>query len=146
MMTVDTLTVARDQILGHFKTLWDAALTSASISDITIYYDDVLPANLPDTYARVTLRHNIASQKSMGETGNRRFERLGLLMVQLFTPSGEGQVLSDRLVQIVVDIFEGKKVSDSGVWFRNVRWVEVGPEAAWFQVNVIIEFEYDTIK
>lgn len=143
-MPIATRTAARDIILTHFKTLWDAA--APTTTGVVVYYDDVAGVELPDTFVKVFVRHTLAGQRTLAEAGSRRFERLGLVIVQIFTPAAEGQVDSDLLTQVVNDIFEGKKTTGSEVWFRNTQAVEVGRDRAWFQVNVTAEFQYDAIK
>jgi hypothetical protein len=32
------------------------------------------------------------------------------------------------------------------VWFRNASAREVGPDRAWYQFNVTVDFEYDEVK
>jgi hypothetical protein len=77
--------------------------------------------------------------------GRRRWERTGLVTVQIFVPAGEGLSEAYSLAKTVADAYEGTTTA-SGVWFRNVRVNEVGADGAWFQVNALIEFIYDEIK
>jgi hypothetical protein len=60
---------------------------------------------------------------------------------------GTGVTLAKRLGKIAVNAFEGKVAGPADdIWFRNVRMNEAGPPDKWFQVNVVAEFLYDTIK
>lgn len=142
---------ARDEITELFNQAWSADPISR---DVRVFYDDV-PQDLPisDTgtrnpppWARVTIRHNAGSQSSLaGQDGKRRWERSGVVTVQLFTPYGTGLSLADDLAMIVLGAFEGK-ATRSHVWFRNARPVEIGQDGAWFQTNVIAEFTYDEVR
>lgn len=143
---------ARDEILTVLKTAWDAGVESAGVP---IYYQNTEgdPANTqitgttdPSSWARATLLHNIRRQGALSAaTGHILYEIEGILTIQLFTPHGDGLLKSDKLSKIVEDAFDGVK-TPSGVWFKNVRSNEVGPSGAWFQTNVVVEFNYDEIK
>lgn len=136
-----TFAQARDDILTLIKAAWDP-------TGFKMLYDDVadeIPTT-PTTWARTTVKHNLGSQASLsGAFGTQRYLRTGLIIVQIFTPSGEGLSNLDVSAKIIADAFEGK-ISANGVWFRNVRFQEVGPDDAFFQGNVIIDFEYDEFK
>ena len=144
-----TYTEATDAILAIFKTAWDASAPNPTLVD----YQNVTPSGgvlLPPTtqlsWARVTLAHNGGQQSSLsGALGTQRYDRLGLLLVQIFVPAGEGLSEAHTLAKIVADAYEGASTSN-GVWFRNVQVNEVGPDGDWYQVNVIIDFVYDEIK
>lgn len=100
-----------------------------------------------EPWARVSVQHNINPQRAFGEPGNRRFERLGIIMVQVFSPMSLEQsvTLAEGLGIIARDAFEGKD-TPGGVWFRNTRMQEVGPSDPWWQLNVSAEFTYDELK
>lgn len=98
-------------------------------------------------WARVTVAHNVAPQRTFGEPGNRRFERLGLITVQLFVPLGmeDTVALAEALGTIARDAFEGR-TTPGGVWFRNARLQEVGPDGPWWQLNIVTDFSYEELK
>jgi hypothetical protein len=67
--------------------------------------------------------------------------------VQVFVRRGDGVTLARRLGKIAVNAFEGKTAGpEEQVCFRDVRMTEVGPTDKWFQLNVVAEFRYDTLK
>lgn len=136
-----TYTQARDEILTLLKAAWDP-------TTYPMIYDD-LKGSVPTTstpWARATLKHFTGNQSTLAnDVGNRRFSRSGNLTVQIFTESGKGLSLSDTLAKIVTDAFEGQ-TSPSGIWFRNVRYNEAVADGNWYQVNVIVDFEYDELK
>lgn len=98
-------------------------------------------------WARVTVNHNVSPQRTFGEPGNRRFERLGILTVQVFSPMSleQGLTLGEDLAVVARDAYEGN-TTPSGVWFRNTKLQEVGPSDPWWQINVSTEFQYDELK
>lgn len=138
-----TLAQARDDILTVFKTAWDTTSYPAMYDDVD---GDDIPTDTSSPWARITVKHDKGQQTALcGADGSKRFTRTGVIIIQIFTPSGEGLSSSDTSVKIIQDAFEGKK-STNGVWFRDVDYKEIGPSGDYYQVNVIIQFEYDEIK
>lgn len=144
-MPISSIVTARDEILLHFTTKWNAGTPPIPL----LLYDDK-HTDLPDDapYARVTVQHTITPQVTVGGkgTGGQRFRRFGLVTVQIFTPSGDGLTNSDVLVDLAVDAFEGENTGSDRVEFRNVRANEVDQDGPWNQNNVIAEFTYDRVK
>ena len=92
-----------------------------------------------------SIRHVGGRQATLGGTGNRSFERTGIIFLQIFTRVGKGLQESYQLAKVLADAFEGKS-SPNGVWFRNVRINEAGKDGAFTQTNVTIEFQYNEVK
>jgi len=147
-MPVNTLAAARDEMLLHFTTKWNAGTPPIPL----LLYDDKardLPDNAP--YARITIKHNESPQVTIGATVVKggdgvRFRRLGIVTVQVFTVSGDGLTSSDVLVDLALDAFEGEKTGLDRIEFRNARANEIGQDGPWFQTNIIAEFVYDRVK
>lgn len=147
-MPIATRAEARDEILDHFTTKWDAGTPPIPL----LLYDDKargLPADAP--YARITIKHNISPQVTIGATvakgGNGvRFRRFGIVMVQVFAISGDGLTSADVLVDLALDAFEGESTGLDRIEFRNVTANEIGQDGPWFQTNIIAEFSYDRVK
>jgi hypothetical protein len=135
---------ARDDILGTFRTAWLASETS---QDLPVIYPDV--SDEPPTsgaYARLTLVHTGGTQATLANAeGKRRWRATGTLTIQLFTPPGGGQVLSDQLLVITKNAFQGVTTAD-GVTFRDVTIREIGAVSGWYQANVLVAFEYDEVR
>lgn len=139
-MTV-TFVEARNEMLTVFKDAWDTTGFDAYYEGI---HEDLTDQTEP--WARVVLRHFGGRQASLAEfSGVARWERTGQIFVQVFTPMGEGLTRNLTLCKTVVDAYEGTRTA-GGVWFRNIRPTEIGPDGQWFQTNVTIDFEYDEIK
>ena len=136
-----TLAEANDAILALFKTAWDT-------TGFTAVYENV-KADIPTgtaPWSRITLRHAIGGLGALtGALGTSRYDREGFLIVQIFVPLGEGLSEGYSLGKVVLDAFEGQTTTN-GVWFRNSRINEVGPDGEWYQFNVTIDFSYDEIK
>ena len=84
-------------------------------------------------------------QKSLGEVGNRRFRVYGMVMVQVFTKYGTGQVTADLISGVVKGAFRGVNTGADAITFRNARVVDVGHSGPYLQTNVFAEFDYDEI-
>jgi len=145
-----TFTDARDEIHTLFKTAWDAGVETTGKT--VLYADSKTEVPLtndvdsnPDLWARIQVQHTGANQGTLGATGNRCFNRFGIVTVQVFTPLGTGLSIADNVYTIVVNAYEGK-ATPGGVWFRNVQLNEIGPSGDWFQGNIIADFEYEEQK
>ncbi len=150
-MSLPNFTTARDEILGLFKAAWDAGTPPINGGEVVevrwpgVDAGDPPPAD--KAWARIMVRHGTSRQSTFGPTGGRRFTRPGLITVQVFAPNSGGNGLSfaEKLGIIARDAFEGRGTA-SGIWFRNARIQEIGPDGAWYQMNVLVEFEYDEMR
>ena len=102
------------------------------------------PANAP--WARVSVRHGPTNQESLGGVGRRKFERTGSVFVQCFAPLDGGRVAADTLAQVARTIFEGKTLTPENLHFTAVEIREIGPDEAWYQINVEAPFTYTETK
>lgn len=126
-----TLSTARESIYQRFATDWGVT------SDYTFDNEDFTPPE--DTpWVRLVVRHTSSNQVSLGSSGNRKFDRDGLVFVQVFTPLDQGSAVADALVEKVLEIFEGKTIDL--IRFTDVTPREVGPMDGWYQVNVDAAF------
>ncbi len=139
---------SRDEILAAFKTQWDAytpAVVPGGVVPV-VYYEGIGKPDRPDptlAWAQTTIRHASGSQATLSDSaGKRRFEKIGLVTVQVFAPLTSGVAFGGELAKVAKAAFEGRSTA-SGVWFRNVRIVEVGLDGPWYQWNVVGEFRYD---
>lgn len=149
-MSLPTFGDARDEILGLFNTAWTSNAGAVNGGDVPPVAWPGVDASAHDpesAHARVFLRHVDSRQASFGQVGQRRFNRKGLLTIQVFTPTARntGLSLAENLATIARDAYEGIGTA-SGIWFRNVRIQEVGPDKGLYQMNVVAEFEYDELK
>ena len=142
-----TITQARDDMQSMLK----AAIDASSYTDMKIVYQDTHntpPPTIPvsgdvDPWLAVEIQHFTGGQTSLGPVA--RYERRGQIRVSVYTEKGRGLSTSDEIAQIVLDAFEGES-SAGGVWFRNCRIQEVGPDGAWSRVDVLIDFTYTQHK
>lgn len=80
-----------------------------------------------------------------GAPGQQLFDTDGLLWVQFFLPMADPK--SDQFGQAIVEPMRDafRRNSDSGIWFRNSRIVEVAPENQTIRYNVVAEFHHTSI-
>lgn len=136
---------ARDEAGVLFFAAWP--------SDIPVIYDDVggdppiapNDGSRPPAWARYQFRLFGGTQATLAsDVGSRRFIRSGIITVQVFTPLGDGLTLGDSLARTARDAFEGE--ATTGLWFRDARIIDIGPSGAWYQQNILVDFEYDEVK
>ncbi|AJD82847.1 tail terminator [Achromobacter phage 83-24] len=94
-------------------------------------------------WCRVQITHVVGNQETLANfNGVRRYNRTGTIIVQCFAPlSDRGFSRAEALAEQAVKVYEGK-AGAGGIWFRNVRSVEVGAADGWHQFNAIAEFDY----
>lgn len=144
-MPYASISQARDAILGTFKTAWDAQTPPVP----PVVYDGISgePPRDGGVWARVSVKHGPSAQATIGGSpGNKRFRRIGFVVIQLFVPIGQGLTVADRYAKVAVDAFEGKATKPDGAFFYNVRANEIGPTDDWFQMNILAEFQWDEVK
>jgi hypothetical protein len=93
-------------------------------------------------WVRCTVLHLGSEQESLGPTGNRRFQRDGLIIVQVFAPLDAGTKVSDAAVQKVRDIFEGTRIPAHDIRIHALTPHELGILEGWYQVNAELDFTY----
>lgn len=138
------MTVAsREQAIREMFTVIDAALSALATGGI--FYPnrpETKPAaSLP--WARVMLRHVEAEQRTI-QAQDQLYENEGIVIVQLFEPSGQGlakSILTTPMLQAL------RATTTPGlVWFRRVTSAEQGISEHWYQTNVSAIFQYDTVE
>lgn len=132
---------AYDEMLDMFKAGWDT-------TGYDVFYEDGPEDDHTGTtpYVVQKIQHLDSDQRGFGaSSGQRMFQRDGLLTFQVCSLSAKGLSGSYQLAKVVADIYEGKS-SPGGVWFRSVRIREAGTKGAFYQTNVIISFEYYEAK
>lgn len=148
-MPISSLADARDEIVLHFKTAWDAQTPPVPL----LLYQDKhtdLPNDAP--YARITVQHNVFLQSTVGgKTGSfggagQRFRRFGIVTIQIFSISGDGLTKNDIFAKVALDAFEGQSTGLDRIEFRNAKSNEIGEDGPWFQTNVTADFVYDEVK
>lgn len=144
-MPVSSFSDARNAVMDKFTTAWNAQADPPVLLYEDVHTEDDRPTG-DSPWAWVQMRHLTGDQATLGEVGNRRFERRGLITVEIYVPAGLGLTTADDLSKVAQDAFEGQETAPDAVLFRNVRMNEVGRNGPWFQVNVLAEFDYQEVK
>lgn len=113
--------------------------------DVPVAYDDV-SFSKPDAepWVRLTIKHNEGFQASVGDPGNNRHRREGIIVAQIFSPEGDASKTARELADSAADIFIG--ATDNGIHFYNTVAREAGNDGmGWYQINVTASFWYDRI-
>lgn len=142
-MPITDITAARDFIYGTLKTAVEASALPAT----PIRYPDYIGTEVPsdNAWIRATVHHTDEHQATIGSTGQRRYRVYGVLMIQIFTPTGNGQKVADILSGVVKGAFRGVNVGLDSIVFNRVRVTDVGQSGDWLQTNVTADFDYDEI-
>lgn len=137
-----TASEAIDAMLGVFKTYWDAQSNVGA----AVYDDVAAPTPLPQApWARAYVQHHWGGQRSLtGANAQIMYDNTGTMFVQVFAPIGAGRVRARTLAEGVVNAYRSARNLD--VWFRNHRLQEAGESGQYAQVNVMVNFNYDTVR
>lgn len=147
-----TFPIARNEILGVFRMAWEANSPAVNGGTAPVVDYEGLAFTPPPTaaWARPVVRHTVGRQATLAGDPSfplRRFEKRGIVTVQVFQPltKGGGLVLVQSLAEVAKAAFEGVNTTPSNIWFQNVTINEVGSDGPWFQMNVVASFRYDEL-
>jgi hypothetical protein len=147
-----TLELATDEILARFTEQWNAdtpAIVGGSpLMPAEIVYEltnfEGRPQNEAKSapWCRITLKHVGGRQATLRGDGA-LFEHTGIVIVQVFAAARDntGATVATKLAMVASKAFEGRRTPN--VWFKNVRYEEIGREGAWYQINVSAEFNWN---
>lgn len=143
-MPVESTSEARDAIYRHVVAAWLAQ--EPPIPELR--YEDV-PAETPAdnvSWARLIVRHTTEPQVALGSPGQRRFRAFGTVIVEIRAPVNDGLKTVDRVGDVALRALQGARTGLDHVTFMNVRKNEIGPEGPWYRMNVLADFDYDTVR
>lgn len=145
-MTVQTPTQARDDVYTLIMDAWGEEGPVDFWDKPRNPNDSPIPPKEQIPWLRVKMVHSGGGQQTLAnEIGNRRFNKSGIITVQIFTPLGSSLLEPERLGILLNNALEGASTPHD-VRLRNVRMNEIGSDGHWFQINVDADFEYDTIR
>ena len=115
----------------------------ADVESLPTQYDNA-PLDKPENaeWARITIKESESNQTSIGGSTNQH-RTVGVLIVQLFAPWGQGDKEARRLADVVKAAFLA--ITVSGVRFRTPSVIPVGRTGDEWQINVSCPFEKDDI-
>lgn len=96
------------------------------------------------SWARVSIRHTTSQQLTMGSAPSRKFERRGVIMVQLWSPIDQGRAAMSALVADARTVFEGRTITAGGSAINcyAAATQESPTDGAWFMCSVVIPIRY----
>lgn len=128
------VTDARDAIVA-------TARSALPADPFHITYQD-LPGVTASEWARVTVRMVDRMQRGHGDN-RKKYIQTGILCIEVFTPPGDGNTRSDAIVGPALRIIEEANVS--GVWYRNIRSVDIGQDGGYTKTNIYADFEIEDV-
>lgn len=101
--------------------------------------------NPPEKWVRVTVRFVDGNQSTMGKKSNRKFVKIGILIIQVFTPINTATDENDSLANSSLELFDGERLGQ--LWLYNGRIETIGSgSGVFYQQNVIVEFKFEDIR
>jgi len=134
---VTTFAAAKESIYQQFVTDWGSA--SAYTFD-NEKFDP--PSDAP--WVRVAVRHAASRQVCLGGVGNRKFDRDGLVLIQVFGRLDRGTKEVDDLVEKALAIYEGKTIDL--IRFISTVPREIGPIDGWYMATLDAQFTWTEKK
>lgn len=100
--------------------------------------------NSPTRWVRFNVQFNDGNQDTLGRAGNRKFLKLGLVFIQIFTPVNEATNANDGLANDSLNLMDAIRIDD--LWTYNGRIETVGSDGEYYQQNAVLEFEFEDIR
>lgn len=127
---------ARKAIVDRWNTLW--------ASETPTWYDNEKVKTDVAEWARLTIRHEVGAQDSLGPPAARKYVYGGRIFVQLFVARDAGGARLAVLQQQAIDVFIGARFD--GVWVTRAIPRELGEDGKWSLARVEFEFSYEQTR
>lgn len=124
-------------IQGTFSTAWGSA---TAVAYPGVRYEPTVGT----PFVRLAILQGESIQMNMAAAGRRTYRHNGMVIIQCFRPTHEGEKPALDLADAAAAVFRGTTLA-SGIIFRSPTVDVVGAEGGWFQVNVSIPFQFDTL-
>jgi len=133
-----------DALFGLTKTTWEA-----NTSGLELHFEnqDEARPNPPAMFARAELAHAFSDIVSLGAPGHgvRMNRRFGSLIIQIFVPSGTGVFEAGEVADAMALAFESATFN-GGLRIEGASINEIGSDGTYWQLNVLVEFQYDRVN
>lgn len=141
-----TAAQAYSDTISKFATKW--ATTGFPIKYPNIAADAAMQTAMDSgetAWARLTYKPNLRDQTSLASSGNAKYTAQGIVIVEIYTPTGDGGTLSRTLYSLVETAWEGVS-TPNGVWYTNVHTECIGQEGHYWHDNVLAFWSYDEVR
>ena len=148
-----TYAEARDEVTELVSSAW-AASGAVTENIPLIFYDKLESGNtehegshVPDVEAPwglFRIAFGPAEQAGHGDS-RKRYQRNGVIILDIHTKPGDGLQMADDIVQVVADAVEGE-TTPGGVLFRTFDPKDRGRSGNSHLTRVTISFEFDQVK
>ena len=129
---------ALSAVYTRFRTLWGIR---TDIATVNVKFDT---ENRDLEWVRLSVTPSQNYQQTLGGKGTRKFQRTGIITVQIFVPIQTNILVSTSLSDEVLSIFEGEKFN--GVVCNNSNVTPIGRDGKWYQTNVNIDYNFIETK
>jgi hypothetical protein len=138
-MKIDAAALA---IVNAWNTAWTALYGDPPSIPYVLDDEQFSEPNPSSSWVRFAIRHQISNQISLGSP--MRFERRGILFVQLFTPIDQGRNALDVLVRQTIDAMEKQTIGSISDCITTIAATarEVPTTGEWAQASVTVPFYY----
>ena len=100
-----------------------------------------------DSWVRLSVDELSSNQETLGNVGNRKYKRLGIAVLQIFTPKDTGVTDSSGSRTLISEfraLFEGIRLGS--LIFFDVTWSKIDEDGSYIQTNSEVVFMYEEIK
>lgn len=98
-----------------------------------------------EAWARVSYKPNLRDRSSIAGPTNAKFTEQGLVIIEVYTPTGDGGQLDRTLTDLVETAYEGVSTAN-GVWYREVHTEARGPDGPWWCSLVYATWSFDEVR
>lgn len=142
-----TYTQAKDDIMDRVYTKWTENGSTTENLPLVFKDKEKKGSQIPDTegaWGRTEVRFGHSVQAGHGDN-QKRYRRTGFLVVDVFTPPGEGQETLDLILQELANAVEGHS-TPNGVSFLDFETKDEGEFGQFLQTRVVSSFDFDQVK
>lgn len=144
----DNYITAQTAMREHLRAYWEAHARVGDPPEVpALLFHGLEVRKEPkptDYWARFSTTFSSAVQSSLRNGEVKRYTPRGVLFVQVFAPkrAREAMTAGAALAMVAQAAFRRKA---GGVWFRNVRIMDLEPDSNSYRWNVAAEFEYSEL-
>lgn len=143
-----TISQAREAVYAAFLTEWNNR-TPVALDNEEFKVEDQINDTTGEmtSWVRLTMRHLAGGPETLGGRGNVKYQRTGQVLAQIYTACNNGTLEADALMQTILDVYDGQRLTGTTVRFNGAVPLEEGvPDGDWYRASVEVAFVYDETK